>query len=142
MLEAVRCLLFFPFDIYVIVPWTKELNPPEHTLTFIDLFLNMMRIFHLASIVLWIGIWFRNQRGQPIKHQLLVSSDSSMLIKEDKCISAYPYSNSINVINQRKPWHVAVYTITVIVSITFMWFVFALRFEECNTILKNTIQHS
>ena len=83
-------------------------------------------------------LWYRAVVQNPItaKVDLFASQDKATLLKEDKCISACAFSNNINVINQRKPWHMALYTVTILVALLFMWFVFALRYEECNQVLK------
>ena len=94
---------------------------------------------HVASIVWWMFVWYRTAAQSPTKADLLFSShDKATLIKEDKCISACAYSNNINIINQRRPWHIAIYALINIISLTFMFFVFALRFEQCNQIFNLT----
>ncbi|KAF7488343.1 Alkylglycerol monooxygenase [Sarcoptes scabiei] len=137
--ESIRCLLFFPFDVYVIQPWIEQLSPPNHLRDFIGLSLSFLRLLHIVSIAAWMFIWFRNARRNPtaLKAELLLQSENkATLLKEDKCISAFAYSNKINIINQRKPWNIGVYFVSIVISMTFMWFVFALRFDECNEIFK------
>lgn len=101
-------------------------------LGFIDFSLDTVRLFHVLSIVLWIFIWYRTARCFPNKKDesfysyTTTTNNETALIKEDKYV--------LNNINYRQPWHIACYTITIIVSLTFMWFVFALRYEECNRI--------
>ena len=141
LVESTRCLLFFPFDSYVMQPWIEQLSPPLHLHVFIDYMLGLIRLIHIISIAVWLFFWFRNVRRNPtaLKAELLLVSDNkSTLLKEDKCISAFAYSNNINVINQRRPWAIALYAVTMVMSLTFMFFIFALRFEECNSIFKTS----
>jgi len=83
-------------------------------------------------------MWYRAAARNPMttKAELFACQDKATLLKEDKCISACAFSNNINVINQRKAWHMALYAVTIIVSLSFMWLVFALRFDQCNHIFK------
>ena len=140
-MESSRCLLFFPFDSYVMQPWIEQLTPPMHLHGFIDYMLGLIRLIHIVSITVWLILWFRNARRNPkaFKAELLLASDNkSTLLKEDKCISAFAYSNNINVINQRRPWAIALYAVTMVISLTFMFFIFALRFDHCNNIFKTS----
>lgn len=106
---------------------------------FIDILLGIARFIHICSIAYWMFIWFRNARRNPIplKAELLLASENkSCLLKEDKCISAFAFSNNIHVINQRTAWNIALYAVTFFISLIFLWFIFALRYEECNRIFK------
>ncbi|KAI2805373.1 hypothetical protein BLOT_004369 [Blomia tropicalis] len=137
LVESFRCLMFFPFDSYIISSWMEQLSPPTHLNGFIHLLLDLIRLFHVASIGIWIFLWYRTcVRSNSSKADLFASMDKATLLKEDKCISACAYSNNINVINQRRPWHYAIYAVSITLSLSLMWFVFALRFDECNQIFK------
>lgn len=141
LMEAVRCLMFFPFEAYIITSWIDELNPPAHLLGFLNKSIDIIRLLHVASIVLWLFVWYRNVRRNPTaaKAEMFFASDNkSQLIKEDKYVSVFPSVNKINYINQRKPLHTAVYGVIIIVSITVLWIAFALRYEDCHRILKSS----
>lgn len=110
--------------------------------TVIRSILDMIRLFHLASIALWMFVWYKNVRRNPnqMKAELFFAStqqDKATLLKEDKCISSSTFSNNINTINQRKPWQYGVYLITVLVSLTTLWITYTLRFDECNAIFED-----
>lgn len=144
LVESVRCLLFFPFDALVIRPWLTELSPPSHLGPFISASIDALRLLHVASVVLWLVLWYRTVAAIPVNGKLEGSlfapmGDKSTLLKEDKCISACAYSNNINVINVRRPWQNALYVLLILFSLTCMWFTFALRFEHCNELLKSAV---
>ena len=143
LMESIRCLLFFVFDSYIIVPWIVHLNPPMHLQTFIHISMDIIRVFHIFSIALWIFMWYRTVcriqlSASTNKAEILFASENkATLIKEDKCISAGAYSNNINTINRRSALNYGIYAVVIVFSITFMWFAFALRFDECNQLMNS-----
>ncbi|KAH9510658.1 hypothetical protein DERF_009168 [Dermatophagoides farinae] len=117
-------------------PWIEQLTPPMHLHGFIDYMLGLIRLIHIVSIAVWLILWFRNARRNPKSFKADYCWPA--IINPHKCISAFAYSNNINVINQRRPWAIALYAVTMVISLTFMFFIFALRFDHCNNIFKTS----
>jgi len=130
LIESIRCLLFFVFDNYVITSW-QESTVPSHLQYFTNISLTIVRLIHLLSIVIWLIVWL-NRTNDCNKNY-----DKQSLMKEDKYINSYTDIN-INNVNRRHFWQTLIFIVGAVFAISYMWFIFALRFDECTHFLRES----
>ena len=78
LFESVRCMLYFGFDYYIVIntPWNLS---GVDKLVF-DVMITALRLFHVASIAIWLIVFFTKTNND--KSKAMVNGKSSVVDDE------------------------------------------------------------
>ena len=144
LFESVRCMLYFGFDYYIVIntPWNLS---GVDKLVF-DVMITALRLFHVASIAIWLIVFFTKTNND--KSKAMVNGKSSV-VDDEKQSKEKEFGDNIELAKKlvskqvSRGFNVA----NIVASITFLlaagiitYVLYFVRIDSCNQLI-NSIKH-